>query len=243
MVKRDITLHCKLKDTSALTFNICQESTVRQLKEALEEMTGAPADSLEIRFESQLVLDDMILVEMGVVTGDRLLVETNIDGYYGLEGSHQDTTEYVTLVRDNNDEAVRMLLKCGANPNACDAGGSSVLMHAASANSINCLRLLINSGADICFRGFLNETPSMWAASAGSLECLEALFNCSADVSVPNEDGDTPLMWAASNGHLNVVRFLSLHTDHKTKDHEGCTALDYAKEEDHHEIIQFLECL
>lgn len=61
---------------------------------------------------------------------------------------------------------------------------------------------------------------------------------------VENEDAQTPLHWACKRGHLPMVStFLECMTKEEInkKDFEGATALDWAKEYEHPEIIKAIE--
>ena len=57
----------------------------------------------------------------------------------------------------------------------------------------------------------------------------------------------TPVTLAAEYGHLEVVRFLAQYVKHKIelngKDCYPKSALDLAKENEHNEVIQYLESL
>ena len=67
------------------------------------------------------------------------------------------------------------------------------------------------------------------------------LANEGADFNVANAFGVIPLMSAARSGNLSLVKFLLKHTDNiNQEDKEGNTALFYAVEHDHLEVVKLL---
>lgn len=83
-------------------------------------------------------------------------------------------------------------------------------------------------------------TPLIYAAFGGYAEIVRQLINKGADVNKKSRDGYTALMWAAHNGHLETVRLLLDNGADDTLRHEGKTALDYATERFHDDVIKCL---
>ena len=84
----------------------------------------------------------------------------------------------------------------------------------------------------------------MEACGNGQLECISLLLNCGADIDQQcSGDGRTALMLAACNGQKEAVKLLldfgtgaSITPISKS----GKTALQYAQEENHLEIVELI---
>jgi hypothetical protein len=74
--------------------------------------------------------------------------------------------------------------------------------------SVERVRELISSGADVNRRHKYGQTPLWEAAYHGQTEIVAVLLAAGADPNIYGDDGSGPLYWAASNGHLAVVQRL-----------------------------------
>lgn len=90
-----------------------------------------------------------------------------------------------------------------------------LLMHAASSNSVETMRLLFDRGADINVRDKCNDPPIAASAYFGHLEATELLIELKADLttrSVFTEGcsgaGATALSYAVGQGHPDVAEVL-----------------------------------
>ena len=91
-------------------------------------------------------------------------------------------------------------------------------------------------------RGATSKDDALIEASVnGHANIVSLLLDSGADVNA-NINGTTALMWASINGcEANVKLLLDRGADVNAIDEEGKTALMYAKEEKHSEIISILE--
>lgn len=105
-------------------------------------------------------------------------------------------------------EAVKRLLKSGANPDGRDRFSGSALEAAATGGFTEIVSLLIHKGADVNSRGILGGTPLILAAAKGHLEVVAVLLEAHADVHARAETGVTALIGAKINGHKAVVELL-----------------------------------
>ncbi|MGN0873616.1 MAG: ankyrin repeat domain-containing protein, partial [Akkermansia sp.] len=92
-----------------------------------------------------------------------------------------------------------LLLRAGADPNATNENGQSVLMYAVFGSDAEVVRVLLDAGADVNHVSKDGETALMMAAS-GSVEMVELLISVGAEVNERTNEGETALMVAAMNG-------------------------------------------
>ena len=106
---------------------------------------------------------------------------------------------------------------------------------------IHCLRLLINSGADIEATDSQNRSALYHRANSGNSEALGLLAEHGAKVGGWSSSTSDPLYAAAFKGHLGcVLALLSAGTPVMTGRKYGYSALNAAAENGHVEILQYL---
>ena len=129
-------------------------------------------------------------------------------------------------IHDGDLGAVRAILRKNKSlVNVRGNGGATPLMVAALHAGVDCMRLLLDQGADPNARNGAEATALMWAA--GDLDKVRLLLARGAQVNVASENGKTPLMIAARHeGSAAVVRsMLEKGADVNAKDNQGSNAL------------------
>ncbi|MDA7949785.1 MAG: ankyrin repeat domain-containing protein [Hyphomicrobiaceae bacterium] len=107
-----------------------------------------------------------------------------------------------------NLEAVRVLLKHGADLDARNQLDMTALMLAAAMKRFDIVKLLLDRNSDPCLAMKSGSTALYLAAENGSKSIVEGLVAGGANVDAPIEDGSTALYIAAQNGHESVVEIL-----------------------------------
>ena len=135
----------------------------------------------------------------------------------------------------------RLLLDCGADPNAKDLGRVTVLHYAALSGNEELMRLLIVKRADVEAKDKHGRTVLMSAAYNGYEAIVRVLLENGADIKVRDETGVTALIFAAYNGHEATVRvLLEYGADVEVRDETGSTALILAVYKGHEAIVRVL---
>ncbi len=128
-------------------------------------------------------------------------------------------------------DAVRALLKQGADVNAVQGDGVTALHWAAMKGDAELAQMLLVAGGNVRAKTrFGGYTPLHVAAEYGSAPIVQALVRVGADANVATNTGATPLMLASQNG--NTVAIASLldagATVNATEADRGHTALMFA---------------
>jgi ankyrin repeat protein len=110
-----------------------------------------------------------------------------------------------------HEEAVRLLLARGANPNLAARNAMKVAaLHAASAaGSLEIALLLVEAGADVNAVQQAGFTPLHAAAMAGRIDLAKLLLERGADPNVKADDGRTALAMARDAKQQAVIDLLS----------------------------------
>lgn len=97
---------------------------------------------------------------------------------------------------------------------------------------VECVRLLVEHGANVNAKNMKFQVPIHMAAKAQSVECIDLLIKSGADVNARDIDDRTPLHTAISHKTLNVClavdALLGYHAKVNVQDHYGFTPLHLA---------------
>lgn len=143
------------------------------------------------------------------------------------------------VVERGHASVVQTLLEKGADFNARDSRGATLLIVAAGKGQAGVCQALLERGADVSAKATNGATALMGAASGGHSVIVKALLDRGADVNARDISGDTALMLAAGQGNQETVRALLDHgADVMAKDAEGWSALVYADMNGHTEMVK-----
>ena len=147
----------------------------------------------------------------------------------------------IDAVKNVDREAVRSLLKQGANVNATQADGATALHWASYRDDLESADLLIRSGANVNARNDLGATP-LWAACQNGSESMVArLLTAGANPNAALLLGETPVMVAARSGSPAVVELLAAQgANLNARAARGQTALMWAVAQKHPEVVKVL---
>lgn len=122
-----------------------------------------------------------------------------------------------------------VLLENGADVNAPDGYGDTVLLYAVNNKLPEMIQMVLEHGADANARDRLGKTALHRLVEAGDLEAFETLMRYGADVNARDSEYRTPLILAAKHAQLAMVKTALAHdADINAADELGDTALHWA---------------
>lgn len=147
----------------------------------------------------------------------------------------------LAAAKSGNADDLGRLLSAGADANAKDASGNTLLVIAAKNGHKALAERLIAKGADINAKGRNGRTPLDYAALNGYMEIAELLIAKGAAVNARSNDGSTPLHGAAAKGHMDLAELLAAKkADINAKDKDGHTPLYFAVYFERKDIAELL---
>ncbi len=148
-----------------------------------------------------------------VVTHDHTALQSLLDGgdspnqFSALSACYRLP---VTMACQLGDlEAVKILVKGGADINLFDSRDENALITATMNNQIEIVRYLLAHGAQVnAIRASSGETALFTALRNHQSDLLTLLIQGGANVNLPNKSGETPLIVASLADDLEMVKYL-----------------------------------
>jgi ankyrin repeat protein len=152
--------------------------------------------------------------------------------------------KWIKYLRDNDFIAVKKYIKEGANIDASNENGESVLAMALRYKcDLDLLMLLVEGGADIY--DFDEEGVSVFemAITYGNIEMVKYLIDKGVDVNdTKRKSRFTPLMAAACYGRVDVAKLLIENgADTQAIDIKGISVTDFARKMNKKSILELLD--
>ena len=122
-------------------------------------------------------------------------------------GDYQPTT-LLEAVLLGNRAAVDHFVTLGADVNAIEDDGTTLLMRAVHGRFTDIAKQLIAAGADVSAHNRYGVTALYLAARGGDAAATRALLVAGVDANTALPGGETALMTAARSGHTDVVAVL-----------------------------------
>lgn len=148
---------------------------------------------------------------------------------------------YEAALSGMGHEVLEMLDR-GADINAQDTDGRTVLMYASFNGYSELIRNLLLRGAKVNLVDINGRTALMLAASGPFADAVKLLLDHNADPNmIDKQEHFTALMYAAAEGQLEVVKLLMKYqADPKMKDIDGDDAVTFARNNGHMAVVEYL---
>ena len=149
----------------------------------------------------------------------------------------------IDAAMQGNKDALRALLKDGADVNTAQGDGMTALHWAATKNDVDLAKVLLYAGANLKATTRIGGyTPLLIASKSGNTAMIETLVGAGADPNSATVNGTTALMFAAQAGNADAVKALVAHganvnAKEKVK---GETALTFAAAYGRADVIRVL---
>lgn len=140
-------------------------------------------------------------------------------------------------------DEVERLVSGGTAADARDPDHRTPMMFAAFNGHTVVVGFLVEKGAEVDNMDINGRTALMYASSGPFEETVKLLLAKGAEVNVQGTlEGFTALMTAAAEGQIEIVRRLLDHgADRSLEDKDGDTALSFARQQGHAEVVKLLE--
>jgi ankyrin repeat protein len=144
----------------------------------------------------------------------------------------QDINKETPLLRGVMSPAcIDLLIDAGANLNARDKMGRTVLLKAVTLIQIETVKKLIEKGADIEAVDFDSRSPLHLAAVTGNVNLLDVLLAAGASITIRDKKNKTPLSICIDRGHDLAAKKLKEFEQEQEKQKEEETIVEVDKNE------------
>lgn len=157
----------------------------------------------------------LISLFVGILTACSSISDNEKDLSIRLEEKGEGNLNHslFSAVAEGDIEAMLELLEAGADINATDTNGNTVVMTATQKNNVDTVKILIEQGADINIRNDNQDNVLLYSGAEGLLEIVQLAIEAGADTTLTNRFGGIALIPASDRGHVDIVEELLLNSD------------------------------
>ena len=226
MNKKTINTFFLLFVISLITFNCSYSGKyhgVHQLREFIPEKNAkdiAGIKNWDLELFTATRLNNFKKAKKAIEMGADVNEKTKM----GIEAMH------VAAYYQSSPLIVDLLLKNGADVNAKDNKGRSILNYASYRGNKNLIPILIKNKVNINSKDRMGISPLHMASIHNKVEVVKILLNNGANVNISDNYRWTPLHWAVREGHKDVIKLLmSKDADFQIKNSDGNIPIQLTK--------------
>jgi hypothetical protein len=159
--------------------------------------------------------DPVVLEKLSKAMGPAMAGMEQVEGGTGeQEGEEEEgPPENVHEAASSGDpEALRQLIKDGANKDEQDEEGRTALHFACGYGELDCAKVLLEEGANVDVKDHNDNTALHYAAGYGEVTAVALLLEHKAALEPKNKDGKTAQEVAELNEQKDIVDLLTKHT-------------------------------
>lgn len=172
--------------------------------------------------------------------GDSEYIKKNLNlvGTYNING----TTALMAACARGHEETAKILIAAGEDINALDGNKDSALFYTVAQNKENTFDLLLQKKAKANITRADGISPLMIAVDNNRQSMTEKLIKYKVDLNEQTEDGWTALFFTIRMKNLKTAKLLTkAGAKPDIKDKDGKTPLDYARDDNWKEGIEFFQ--
>lgn len=122
----------------------------------------------------------------------------------------QSLPPLLTAIKNNDTVQVNLLLKKGADISIVDNDSDNVLMYAALYSTKDCMKQLLQKGANVNARNKLGETAILWCSN--DIDKTKLLLEHKADVNIKTTIGNTAFLAACvGSAQTEILKLMLQH--------------------------------
>lgn len=175
--------------------------------------------------------------------GNLEMVNTLLKGGADVNTKNQNGFGPLSRALSHNHEEVAQALMAqpGVDLNVTGANGASVLIVYVFRDREDVATKLLERGVNVNLQDMDGDTALHGSVKTGNLNLLRLLLSKGAGVNTRNKMEATPLMWAGGYGQDEAAHILiESGADPNLKDAQGRSAADWADDNRHHELGDWL---
>ncbi len=159
--------------------------------------------------------------------------------------STEGLTPLFIAVQKNHKPVVKYLLSKGARIDEKSEEYGRTALYIACVESLDIVKMLVDAGADVNLKSNMGIAPLFVAVRSKHILIAKYLLSKGARINEKNgKNGETALYQACFGGSLDIVKVLiDAGADVTITNAQGKTPLDVAIENNHQEIVHYLESL
>lgn len=114
----------------------------------------------------------------------------------------------ILAIYNNSQEAAKLLLENGANPNAQDVSGNNAIMGAIFKGHNDMVKLLIDNEANVNQVNYNGANSLIFAATFGNKDVAKMLLEAGADKTIKDNRNKTALDHATIQENIEMIELL-----------------------------------